>query len=78
VKVCHIAEVEPIIEVDPTTGEETITGYTVLAAHVLEVPEPAADAHQGHHDVLVDDDTLNHGDDCTSMYDGVVIPVEEE
>ena len=54
-KVCHVDEV------DEATGE-------VLAAHVLELPEPAYWAHIDHGDLPVDDPELAHGDDCTSMF----------
>jgi len=59
VKVCHVDEVE----IDPDTGEEV-----VVAAHVLELPEPAAQAHLDHGDELLEDLSLAHGADCTSQY----------
>ena len=64
VLVCHIDEIEPIVDED--TGE--VTGYAVVSAHVISVSGNAQTAHTDHGDVVVtSEDNLAKGDDCTTL-----------
>jgi hypothetical protein len=72
VLICHVDDVVELEEGEEFTtdrGEEFTGPGTVTVRHVIEVAEPAVDAHLGHGDELAEeaDEELEAGDPCSTF-----------